>query len=72
MKYYVYSEYICEGEFVETEEKAIKIAQDYAADAVELGDDIEFSILSIQIYKLSQTLEAKASIIFNVTKEEGE
>ena len=62
-KYYVYSDDTGNGDFAETMEEATKIAKDYAAS------DYETAEISIQIYKLYQTLEARTTITFNVIRE---
>ena len=62
--FYVYSEDIGNGDFAETEEEAMKIAMEYATS------DYENCEINVQIYKLYQTLEAKTTITFNVTREE--
>ena len=63
MKYYVYSDDTGNGDFAETMEEAMKIAQEYATSEYEVCEN------SIKIYKLYQTLESKTTITFNVIKE---
>ena len=72
MKYYVYSDDTGNGDFAETMEEAMKIAQEYAVSDYDIGetDTINGITATIQIYKLCQTLEAKATITFNVTRED--
>ena len=68
MKYYIYSGYTGYGEIVDidTIEEAEKQAQEIAIDEAFVQDqDIE-----IMIFKLVQTLKAKTTVTFNVTKEE--
>ena len=73
-KYYVYSDDTGNGDFAETMEEAMKIAQEYAVSDYDIGDTdtIDGVTATIQIYKLYQTLEARTTITFNVTREENE
>ena len=64
MKYYVYLDDTGEGNFADTEEEAIKIAQDLVAADY---DDCEVKVL---IYKLDRTMFAKTTITFNVVRED--
>jgi len=77
MKYYVYSDDTGNGDFAETMEEAMKIAQEYAVSDYDIGeydigetDTIDGVTATIQIYKLYQTLEAQTTITFNVVRED--
>ena len=67
--YLVYSDYIGEGEYAETKEKAIQKAKNWAVNEMRVEDnDTE-----IEIYKLCTTVNVTSEITFDIKDvEEGE
>ena len=69
MIYYVYSDYMGEGETAETEEEAMAIAERIIRDDMyNSGNNGEEE--TVEIYKLYKTVKAQTEITFSVTKEE--
>ena len=67
--FYVYSDYMGEGETAETEEKAMAIAERIIRDDMyNSGNNVEEE--TVEIYKLYKTVTVKTEITFSVTKEE--
>jgi len=67
--FYVYSDYMGEGETTETEEEAMAIAERIIKDDMyNSGNNGEEE--TVEIYKRYKTVTVKTEITFNVTKEE--
>ena len=69
MTYYVYSDYMGEGEHAETEEEAMAIAERIIRDDMyNSGNDGEEE--TVEIYKRYKTIQAKTEVTFNIIDEE--
>ena len=67
--FYVYSDYMGEGETAETEEEAMAIAERIIRDDMyNSGNDGEEE--TVEIYKRYNTIQAKTEVTFNVIDEE--
>ena len=67
--FYIYSDYMGEGEHAETEEEAMAIAERIIRDDMyNSGNNGEEE--TVEIYKLYKTVTVKREITFSITKEE--
>lgn len=66
--YYIYSDLAGEGDYADSYEEAVKIAKEYAIHGIFLSYVDSNDIIEIQIFKLHETLTAKAAVDFTIAK----